>query len=109
MHKERAYLRVPTASSPHGLRESLQGSGHVGQRSPAALALDQSERSVGSGQDEVDLEALLVSEHVELASAAGVDLLLRDLGGDESLEKSAEERRAGELRSRRNPEKMAGE
>jgi hypothetical protein len=50
------------------------------------FALDEPHLSVRIGKEEIDSEALLIAEMVELLPRAAVDLALHDLRGNEPFE-----------------------
>ena len=79
------------------LRQSQQRFGHLGLGGARGLGFQEQQAAAAAGDDEVDLQALRVAEVVELLGAAGAELALGDLAGDEALEHGAEERRALQL------------
>ena len=91
------------------LCESRERLCHIGHRRSCGLCFEQGERPPAERHEEVHLEPLLVAEVIERPLPSGVDLILRDFCGDESLEYGSEKRRLTERSLGAQPEQMARE
>jgi hypothetical protein len=84
--------------------QSHERLGHRGCDRAGRLCFDERERAIAGGHDQIDLEALLVPEVVDLLPTPGIQLLLDDFRGDEPLEERTEKRRPTELAFGRDAE-----
>ena len=62
-----------------------QGFGHHRGRGSRVFGFQQRQAAIGAGNDEVDFQALLVAEVVDLPSPTGVDLPFGQFRGDHPL------------------------
>ena len=80
-----------------GLGQRLDGRGHRGMHGFGGLGSLKPEASVGLRDEEVNLKALRVAKVLGLLALVAVNLALKNLGRDKSLEDGAEKGRAAEL------------
>jgi len=72
------------------------------------LTLDHPETLPG-WEEEIDLEALLVTEVIDFLAAPGIPLRLYDFGADEAFKQRSEEGRALQFRLRPDTQKVTSE
>jgi hypothetical protein len=73
--------------------QSHEWLGHRRCDRAGGLGFDERERAVAGGHDQIDLEALLIPEVVNLLPTPGIQLLLDDFRGNEPFEERTEKRR----------------